>query len=137
MRPLAWFERLVRAIGRFRERERLRGEMAHIDQQGEFDAVLRDAGVSRAQWPTLLAGHPDSVELLAAMLARLGIEQRHLGPVATQREVGWNCVTCTDKRRCRAWTVDGGADPDGYRSFCPNRRELDGAWRRAAGEKGR
>ena len=132
---LAWFGSLAAPIRRFRERERLRSELAGLERRGELDAVLRDAGLLRAQWPTVVAAHPDASELLAGMLARLGIERRHLGSTDTEREIGWTCTTCADKRRCRDWVSDGRTDPREYRSFCPNRRNLDAGWRRAAVEK--
>lgn len=114
------------AIGRWAEgrraRSRLRRDLRVMEENGELDAVLAEAGLTRAQIGPLIAGHPDAGKLLTAMLDRVGIADGAM-PVDTMREMGWACTICTDKRRCREWLVAG--DDSEYRAFCPNAALLD------------
>jgi hypothetical protein len=119
-------QRIGAAIGRWAEgvnaRRQLRREFAVIDSNGELDAILADAGLTRAQIDVLVAGSPDARRQLMAMLDRLGIVTKAV-PAATMREMGWTCTTCTDKKRCRKWLADG--EEGEFRVFCPNAAVLD------------
>jgi hypothetical protein len=114
------------AIGRWtrgmRARAQLRRELTALEENGELDAVLADAGLTRAQVGTLIDANPESAELLMAMLERLRIASTTI-PLATMREMGWTCATCTDKRRCREWLAKG--EETEFRAFCPNAALID------------
>ena len=114
------------AIGRWTRgmlaRAQLRQELGELEFHGDLDRVLTDAGLTHAQLQHLVAAHPDSSELLKGMLARVRLERDEI-PGYTLRELGWTCVGCTDKRRCREW-LSGGDDTE-YRAFCPNAASID------------
>lgn len=113
--------RFVDALGK---RRQLRRELAQLEAMGSLDAVLADAGLVRSQIAPLIAGCAGSRELLDQMAARLGVDVAHL-PVETVRAMTWACTTCPDKRKCRDWLA--GSEEEGFRTFCPNAAELDGA----------
>ena len=114
------------AIGRWAKgvvaRAQLRQELEGLERHGDLDRALTDAGLTHAQLPRLVAAHPDASELLKGTLARLRLRRDEI-PSYELRELGWTCVGCTDKRRCREWL--SGGDETEYRAFCPNAAFLD------------
>jgi hypothetical protein len=124
---MAMIQEIGAALGRWtrgmRARAQLRQELGQLELHGALDRVLTDAGLTHAQLRHLVAAHPESSELLKGMLARLRLGRDEI-PSYTLREMGWTCVGCTDKRRCREW-LSGGGDDTEYRGFCPNAAFLD------------
>jgi hypothetical protein len=124
---MAMIERMGAALGRWTRgmwaRAQLRHELGELEAHGELDRVLTDAGLSRSQLRHLVAAHPDSSELLKEMLARLRLRRDDIQSF-TLRELGWTCVGCTDRQRCREW-LSGSDDETEYRAFCPNAAVLD------------
>ena len=123
---MAMIQGIGAAIGRWTRgmwaRAQLRQELGQLELHGDLDRVLTDAGLTHAQLRHLVAAHPDSSELLKRTLTRLGLERDDI-PSYTLRDLGWTCVGCTDKRRCREWLSSG--DDTEYRAFCPNAALLD------------
>ena len=107
-----------------RKRKQLQLELAQLAAMGSLDAVLADIGLVRSQVEPLIAGCPDSRELLDQMLVRLGIDAAQLS-VEDLRDMTWTCTTCPDKRLCRHWLSD--AEQTDFHAFCPNAAQIDHA----------
>jgi hypothetical protein len=124
---MAMIQEIGATIGRWakgmRARAQLRRELAQLELHGDLDRVLTDVGLTQSQLRHLVAAHPDASELLKAMLAQLRLGRDDIAS-GTLREMGWTCVGCTDKPRCREW-LSGGDDDTEYRAFCPNAAFLD------------
>ncbi len=120
--------RILLAGEGWRERSRLRRELDNLDQKGELDRTLIDSGITRSDVPRLMRAHPRTLEQLAGMMQRLGIDRAalpHTPAVAEAlRAMEWRCGACADWRKCRAWLAARDA-PESYRAFCPNAAALD------------
>jgi len=101
----------------WRERRRLAAEIDEMAAAGELEPMLSDAGLSRAQIPTLLRSASGTRRLLEGMAARLGVDLAAMSPTL-RRDVEWTCASCDEQRRCRRWLARGGTE--GYAAFCPN-----------------
>jgi uncharacterized protein YjiS (DUF1127 family) len=119
---------LVARLGDWRERRRLAAEFDEMQAAGELDPLLADAGLSRAQVPTLLKSASGTRRLLERMAARLGVDLAAM-PAPLRRDVEWTCASCGEQRHCRRWLKRG--ETAGYAAFCPNtpafRRQLRAA----------
>jgi uncharacterized protein YjiS (DUF1127 family) len=112
----------------WREHARFRREMAELDQRGELDRTLSDAGLSQSDMPRLMQAHPQTPQQLAQMMRRLGLERARMpqdpGTAAELRAMEWQCGACSAWRHCRAW-LDAGGEAEDYHRFCPNAAALD------------
>jgi uncharacterized protein YjiS (DUF1127 family) len=112
----------------WRERRRLVAELDEMAATGELEPLLADAGLSRAQIPTLLKSASGARRLLEAMAARLGVDLDAM-PATLRRDVEWTCASCGEQRQCRRWLAR--SRTAGYAAFCPNtpafRRQLRAA----------
>jgi uncharacterized protein YjiS (DUF1127 family) len=112
----------------WREHARLRREMAELEQRGELDRTLSDAGLSQSDVPRLMQAHPQTPQQLAQMMRRLGLERARLpqdaGTAAELRAMEWRCAGCGEWRHCRAWLAEG-SEAENYHRFCPNAAALD------------
>jgi hypothetical protein len=96
-----------------------------LDRSGELGGLLEAVGLTRKQLQALEISPLASAELLAGMLEHLGIagiDVRADPESSTTLEL--RCRACGTWRECRHW-LEGGAQGDGYREFCPNAALLD------------
>jgi hypothetical protein len=121
-------ERLRSVAGALREKAALRHEIQLLDEAGELDRVLADAGISADDIPDLLAAHPGADHQLADMMCRLGIDATRVPPVPTSSEtlhdMERRCAACAAWRECRSWLASD-KDDAAYHQFCPNAHALD------------
>jgi uncharacterized protein YjiS (DUF1127 family) len=111
--------RLITALDDWRERERLRSELAGLANTGELDGVLQEVGLSRGEIPVLLAGRPGAAHRMDEMMRRLGLDRAALSASGELRDAEWRCMRCPAWRRCRSWLA---AEPlaNDVPFFCPN-----------------
>jgi hypothetical protein len=122
------FQALIGAFRRralaARERRKLVREFRDLSD-GQLDRVLRDFGITRAEYDVFLRRAPYSRHLLDRMLVRLGIEQREFQrDRLLMREIERQCTVCANQGKCRRWLA-GGSDWRAYRRFCPNADAFD------------
>jgi hypothetical protein len=126
----SWASRLQSAALAARERNALRTELADLAARGELDRALADAGLTRAQVPTLVRSHPNACHLLARMMDELGIDAESVDEADSMHDAAWRCTTCTQKRICAAW-LEHPRD-ETWRAFCPNADTFEEARRLGA-----
>jgi Family of unknown function (DUF6455) len=118
--PAAWLRGWWRTL---RERRRLRDEFAALEQQGQLDTVLQEAGASRGTVDAILRAHPDTPKRLSAMLRRLGITRDRLHATGTLHDVELTCTLCEATGKCQHWLRSG--QTAGYEAFCPNAQTFE------------
>ena len=101
-----------------RARWRLSAEFTALEQQGQLDMVLQDAGAGRGAVDAILRAHPGAPKRLAVMLRRLGISRDRLRESGTLHDVELTCTICEATGACDHWLRSGKSE--GYRAFCPN-----------------
>jgi Family of unknown function (DUF6455) len=106
-----------------RERRRLGAEFGALEQQGQLDTVLQEAGVTRGAVDAILHAHPGAPKRLAAMLRRLGISRERLRESGTAHDVEMTCTLCGATGQCEHWLRSG--KTAGYDAFCPNKEAFD------------
>ena len=116
--PSGFFARLRGWWNGFCARQRLRGEFQTLQQHGQLDSVLQEAGTSRGAMGAILRAHPGAPARLATMLKRLGINRDQLRRTGTLHDVELTCTMCEATGKCEHW-LRGGKDT-GYEDFCPN-----------------
>lgn len=107
-----------------RERRRLRDEFAALEQYGQLDTILQEAGTTRGAIDAILRAHPDTPQRLAAMLRRLGISRDRLRTAGAQHDVELTCTICEVTGKCEHWLRSG--KTSGYEAFCPNAETFKG-----------
>jgi len=116
--------RLSRALRDANARAELKREFDHLEEAGALDSVLGDAGLSRAEIPTIVENHPGAGKRLAGMLTRLGLrsaaEARH---GVEMQDIQRTCLLCRASARCERWLH--GSSEDDPRRFCPNVEAFD------------
>lgn len=105
------------------ERQHLRGEFAALEQHGQLDAVLQEAGTSRGAVDAILRAHPGAQKRLAVMLRRLGIGRDRLRESGTLHDVEMTCTICEATGECDHWLRSG--KTEGYELFCPNAQTFE------------
>jgi hypothetical protein len=106
-----------------RERQRLGAEFAALEQQGQLDTVLQEAGVTRGTVDAILHSRPGAPKRLATMLRRLGISRERLRESGAVHDVELTCTLCGATGQCEHWLRSG--KTEGYEAFCPNAEALD------------
>lgn len=101
-----------------RERRQLGAEFAALEEQGQLDLVLQEAGATRGAVDAILHSHPGAPKRLAAMLRRLGISRERLRDSGAMHDVEMTCTICQATGRCEHWLRSG--KTEGYAAFCPN-----------------
>jgi hypothetical protein len=121
-------DRLLLAIQGRREHARLWRELDALRQRGELDRTLSDSGIASSDVPRLMRAHPRTLQQLAEMMRRLGIDRAALPHNAAMAEglraMEWRCGECGAWRKCHAWLASSEASGS-YRAFCLNAEALD------------
>ncbi len=116
---LGFVSRLAQSIRARSARARQWREFGDLAACGALDDVLAEAGLSRADLPTIMRAYPESAQRHKEMRHWTGVDSAPLPPVAEVREAQMSCVRCTAVRDCDHWL----ALPAGKRpvpTFCPN-----------------
>ena len=124
-KSIAALRRLAESFAHWRAANRVRRE---LDRQGtgELDRVLADAGLNRADLPTIFGGRAGNRSMMARMLVHFGVRPdrtavRYQGALRDAERV---CIHCGNTARCRRW-LNLGAAGDAPRLFCPNAELFD------------
>lgn len=113
----------VSSLHNQRTKNALRREMAELGPDEE-NRVLRDCGLSRSEFATLLQNSLATEDLLSPAMNSIGLD-----PVAWRerypawgREMARVCMACDFRRRCHGDMVGGRVDA--FREYCPNSADL-------------
>lgn len=107
--------RLGRGVATWGERRQLAYELESLD-----DSALADLGIGRSQIPSFVKGYAGADELLAKMLAHLGLEDASVKfDRLLSRNLYSNCTLCNEQKRCRHW-LDSEKEGKAAPAFCPN-----------------
>lgn len=105
--------------------DRHRQYIAELERSGELPGLLEAVGLTRDQLRMFELSPLASAELLSNMLERIGLGGIDIRSEASASEAPeLRCRACGEWRQCRRW-LEGGAQDDGYREFCPNAALLD------------
>lgn len=119
----AWMAGAKAALAAARRRRAERTELGRLSP-GDRDRILRDLGEPPGDLTFIDRAQPCTEELLAGMMARLGIDRAHGDdPAPVMRDLERTCAECRDWRRCRYWQA--GEIKDDPRDFCLNMPTFD------------
>ena len=95
-----------------------------LERSGELDGLLEALALTREQLAAFAISPLASAELLNAVVARVGLADVDVSRLESSTTLKEMCRSCDSWHRCRRW-VQGVADEDAYREFCPNAELLD------------
>ncbi len=118
-RQLGFVSRLAQALRDRRARAKQWREFDDLAGCGVLDDVLAEAGLSRADLPTVMRAHPQSGRRHAEMRRWTGVEAKPLPSAVESRDAQLRCIRCTAWRECEHWLALP-ADERPVPTFCPN-----------------
>lgn len=88
--------------------------------------MAQQIGLPQSELDELESEGSDTANLLKDMLVALRIQPKLVADTDTfiRRELQWQCLTCSNKKKCKHELAKGTAAND-FREFCPNAASLD------------
>jgi hypothetical protein len=97
-----------------------------LEESGDLAAYLEALGATPEELKAWSISPVAASELLARMMARLGVDQDALlGNMLLREDLERACRCCASWKQCRRWLRDTRAEPGEFTEFCPNAGVLE------------